>query len=385
MIPIEIEVLEDTRLGRPSASSMERYMACAGCRNLEREVDRQTVPLPDQNTAATESGVVLHKANETGDVSELEESEAETVQRIREIEHEITAQWISDNGFKYTSFTIQREVRLWIDTDLASASAQIDTLVTFGSHALILDTKTGRGDVTMPVRNWQLRTAAVAVYQHLIRDGYEPKDITIRVAIVQPFAKAQSACDYSAADLMRALNTLVLKIRYMENPDAPRTAGSHCQWCRAKHICPEARDSMSSIIATSALNWGMLAPDRKLRLWNAAKLAESVAAMIKDQVKADLTADPDCIPGLIKKPDQTPVSVSDVWGVISGINRDGYVFTVEEILAACKSSVSNMAALYASKTGVTQKKAEQWIKEKCATHLTTGHRSGEVKATGGKS
>ena len=147
--------MDTERKNRPSASSIERYVNCAGSWLLE-----QKVPESERfSTKDAERGTRLHRANEEGNVEGLELSEADLIVRTREIEQRIFNQWCEDH--QVTDAEIIRERRWWLrkgDRDLCSAKLDFVALSEAKRLALCLDLKSGRKEVTPPVRNQQLRT-----------------------------------------------------------------------------------------------------------------------------------------------------------------------------------------------------------------------------------
>jgi hypothetical protein len=364
---------DDSRLGRASASSMARYFACLGAWGLEQVVAAQTLPAPDVRNAAADKGTLIHEANEASDVSDLEVNDADTVEAIRESEVALTQQWASEHGFDFKAVTVIRERRFWFGLMI---SAKVDTLIISPDekHALIIDAKSGRKSVAPPVRNWQLRTAAVAVGEYSV--GLE----TIRVAIIQPFAKEQPACDYTRKDIGAAGTQLLQRVHEMQKPDQPRTPGTHCEHCPAKLICPEVKSKMSVVIRQAALNWDLVKPEAKAGLWQAATLAEQAAKLIKAQIRKDIETDAKSVPGLVKKADQAPRKIMDTNAAYNALPLlpSGQI-SVAEFMGCCSISLKDFLALYRAKTGATAEQAERFIADKCGEFVAAGFRSGTIE------
>lgn len=378
-MPIEIQLVTDERLSLPSASAMPRIFACAGSFLAEQEAETEVIQLPD-GSADAERGALIHKANETSDVSELDEDDVELVERVRSIEEAITADWATSTGDTLADIEIVREKRLWVGSQF---SAQLDFLAL--NHkwksALVIDLKSGRKKVAPPVRNHQLRACAVAVF---VNYEYSP----IRTAIVQPIVEAQSACDYNNAHLNAARDRIVERLEYIKQPNLPRTSGSHCEYCRALPYCNEARKNMSIVIRGVNQRWDVASPVEKLAWFKAAKIAEKCASTIIDLCRAELKANPAAIPGLVKAPDQKPRRVTDVVGLaklmigtVLDENADGAVqlAALFDFMDRCKVPISQVVDFYREKMpSGSKKEAEKFLANYAGDFIAEGFRSGAL-------
>jgi hypothetical protein len=107
-------------------------------------------------------------------------------------------------------------------------SGQADLIAKAGDHLLILDYKTGRGDITPADANDQLRgLAALAFYLRCE---------TVTVAIVAPLVGRPTVAEFSRESLKAAKAWLVRT--WLDAPHATETAaGPWCQYCPARLIC----------------------------------------------------------------------------------------------------------------------------------------------------
>jgi hypothetical protein len=222
---------QDERLGLPSCSNFDRYSACPGSFNLEKECP----PLPKEEW--TTSGEKVHDWIHNGK-TELSSEEQEVAEKIIGLVNRV---WetveIPTNAVCY------QEIRLWMgnrDFDPGSkvASGKPDKVYHWFTpdnelHACIIDYKTGRLEVDPAPSNAQLKGLVAAF-------AYERSPQKVWVAIVGPFQSPQiSIAVYDQKAILQAqLETWDL-IDSINKADARRYPGDHCRYCRAKAVCPE--------------------------------------------------------------------------------------------------------------------------------------------------
>lgn len=227
----------DERKGLPSASKFEIVACCNGQPQFEASLRDQWL-LPDEKPdEMAERGTRIHKAYETGDLSCLAQDEREDLERLCSLSEETQRKWCFEKSLPEGTLALHKEQRLWLD-DLASG--QYDRLYIGGNHALVIDAKTGYCKRLSPSQqSWQLRLLAVLVW---LEHGTEYSLETVRCAFIKPKLgrAAVDIVEYSVDDLMRANNAIRQILWQSQQPNAPRTAGDHCYYCRCKAMCPEA-------------------------------------------------------------------------------------------------------------------------------------------------
>lgn len=366
--------MSDERRNRPSASSMELYFNCAGAWQLG-----QKVPEEERITNVDmERGTRLHKADEEGSVEDLDLSEQDIVVRARQIEEQFYNAWIEQH--EITDAEIVREHRWWlIDSnghDLCSAKLDLVAHSVKRSAALVLDFKSGRKPVTPPVHNWQLRTGVVILAHH-----YAVTSST--VGIVAPHMKSQPMAFYDAPAIQASVDRLLQRLREIEDPDAPRTAGYWCDKCPARHICPEARAQANKVVALDGLKWRSLTSARKLELYQLCEAALPIIDAIRENVKAELVANPNAIPGLrVTKPTH-PRSISDAIGMYL-ILRKEFPDAPLEVLnnafnAAVKIKVGEIEKFHRAIHGSSKTEAEAWLNQAAGPLVSKTERKGHVE------
>lgn len=376
------ELQEDQRLGLPSCSQLPAIFGCAGFWVAEKEVESQSIRI-ESDSADSRRGTMLHKSNETGDVTLLDEDDIDLIERVRLSEEEITYQWLTDTESKMEDIEIHREIRLWA----GGWSGQLDFAAIHRTKhiGLVIDLKTGRRTVSPPVRNFQLRGCAVLLHVNM---GCE----SVRTAIVQPLLRKHIACQYEVDHLIAARAQIENRIAYVQQPNLPRTTGAHCDFCKAGHVCPELRKKMSVAIGARTLNWDLTTAPERVRLYKAAKMAKDCADLIIEHVRAELAANPDSLPGLKKAVDQRPRKVTDTLGLadllvktVIGDQDWTHAETVEAyrcFLKGCKISIKEAEAFYKSRmpSGSTAE-AKRFLEGMAQEFITESTRSGAISVS----
>lgn len=231
----------DPRRGLPSASSLERLHNCPGSWLASKD-------MPDESSADADAGTRIHRALETGDMTELSAEEEQTADLCDIQAGQVMADWIDQST--NPEFYIFKEQRLGITriggvvkvTDDTKAdlvfTGQADLIVIDGKRGLVLDYKTGRGEVASAEENLQLRGLAVMAAWVWRLDS-------VRVAIVQPWAGPASAADYDrqAIDQSRLWLYDVIERAKSASPNL-LNAGDWCKYCKAKAACPALRKTV---------------------------------------------------------------------------------------------------------------------------------------------
>lgn len=237
----------DPRQGLPSASAFERLVECPPSHQM-------ALGLEDTESAVAASGTRIHAvlAGEAN-ISTLSSDEEQTHDMCRHQADALIAEHII--GADVDTLT---EVRLGLThfgravvvSNKAQQSlrftGQADLIIIDGTHALIIDYKTGRGDTADAVDNHQLMALAALVSLH--------KPITsATVAIVQPWAGKPTVAKYDTEMLREAEAKLISTLNAAEvATPADAVAGNHCKWCRAKMHCAAFQSAALSV--TDAIN-----------------------------------------------------------------------------------------------------------------------------------
>lgn len=291
--------MSDERRNLPSASSVHRYALCPGSFLLEQQFG------DDQGGQDAAIGNRIHSVL-AGETQELTDDEERTAERCREIEGQLMAEVFEGMD----NITEIREERLWAyDEDLNRKwSGKPDVIYHSGRRALVIDYKTGRGDVEHATGNLQLRALAVLAHEH-----HGVTDIT--VAIIQPLASPSvTTCRYQPADLPPAAAEVHELMSRVMVPDQPRVpSASPCRYCKAKAVCPEARALVETLPQQVSRDGRemLLTPERLAEFLEKVPAVEAVIEAVRAKARRLLEADPASIPGWRLKPGATRESITD--------------------------------------------------------------------------
>lgn len=175
------------------------------------------------------------------------------------------------------------------------------------AEGLVIDYKTGRGEVASADGNMQLRALAVLV-------SMEHRLDKVTVAIVQPLAGESSVCVYKSDDLRKARIEISDILTAIYQPNAPRRPSAKaCKYCKAKAVCPEAI-SMAEAAPLAVSRDGntlVITPERMAEFLGQIPAIEAVVEAVRAKAKRMLEVDPQSVPGWTLKPGSVRESVTD--------------------------------------------------------------------------
>lgn len=254
----------DPRRGLPSCSALERLSRCPASFQLGKQAEAAGLVPPADESA--DSGTRIHRWLETGEEADwdaLSHDEQETAARCESARIDLVASWQPSDGgdiqhlkehrLGLTSFGTAVDVTPETEAELIlTGMADHIALDIQARSALVVDYKTGRGEVEQALRNLQLTGLAV-----LAAKRWRLKQV--RVAIVQPLTGEPTVADYDAQALNEAAKWLKEVAETAAHPmleamgsgveisASEFSAGDWCQYCPARAICPALRE-----VATSA-------------------------------------------------------------------------------------------------------------------------------------
>lgn len=371
----------DPRLGLPSASGAARWSACPGSHlaeasapyqesdagadaaygtNIHSLIERYLrqfgtdvfVPLPDPNDQSLK-------------VEGSESDDLDLITRMVKARNDLVRIFFPYCAGRFDDARF--EDRLWIRDSAWNliCSGQLDYVLIWQNRILLIDWKSGRGEVEQAAGNPQLRVQAVCAYQEFsnaILERYP--EIEIGVAIVQPYSSSQGAFThalYEGKDVLRYAEARVIQdARLAVSQGQPRIPGLvQCKYCRNKANCPEAAALTAMIPAMEAERTDWM--DRpvtgsELDLY---RLAEKIIESRKAKARAQLKRDPDSIPGYALKETAGRKEADPVvaWAKV-GINIGGAAFA-----EACKVSIPTLADKWATQRGIPKTKARKEVEE----------------------
>lgn len=344
----------DVRMGLPSASGMERLINCPGSYLAE-----QSAP-PSEDSPWSAEGTLLHAvlAYERP-YADLTEEQQQLVDRIRAIEDMLVVKL----GFDAPGTAVLREQREWYRDSLGKRlwSGQADVIrLDTRKRALVIDYKTGRGDVESAEGNYQMRALAVLTAEHNEVDE-------VLVAIVQPFATSDPVVvRYTTAHLDQAETETLVAIERSKDPEAPRVAGDHCKYCRALAGCPAAQQSVTDL-ATEAFAWTKEAlptftGEQLAELLPKVKLAKRVCDAVEERAKAFIDAGNE-IPGWYLKPGAVRREISDASAAFELLSD---ILDQSAFVACCSVAVGKLETAVKASTGSKATEAKELVNGRLA-------------------
>jgi hypothetical protein len=231
-------------------------------------------------------------------------------------------------------------------------SGMPDHLVIRGSTALVLDYKTGRGEVTPSERNLQMMALAVLVKANHKRVS------KVYVAIVQPHRDPEMVC-YTGKKLKEARAFIESIISLALMPLTHRVAGEkQCRWCKFKSECPEA--IAATLTITNSGGNGLTDPARFAQLLDYIGVAKKMIPTIEAKAREALEANPDAIEGYMLKDGVRRREVEDVEDAFNALKADGLIDEVS-FMSACRVSLTSLAFAVHVIKGMSKSAAKESI------------------------
>lgn len=334
---------DDPRLGLPSASSFDRRVHCPG--SLHAEAAMGDV---EQVAQVAVDGSAIAAAIAADDLSELGIKQEDVAAKLADMNKQALEDWKKDFGV--TECEVYREQRFWVmDGKNRAASCQVDfaAISKDGRFALLVDDKSGFKEVVRASANWQLKVGIVAM-ECSLATGFDKA----RVAIAQHRMGSRfDACDYNDTDIEQAYNE-VLFFCHRLKPDAERTAGEWCQYCKARTQCqehalyammPMLRAQMVDVLPKKAeveARVALLPLEALAFIESRRTVATNLFKAVTDRLKG-LPSDALAALGYKLKPSGGTRSIPDLaalWGILSANN----LCSAEEFRQFCKISMGDM-------------------------------------------
>lgn len=365
----------DPREGIPSASSFHRLVECPGSFRLEQSIAASEIASDPQ----AERGTRIHAAFCSGDHSALNEEELEAYQQGEKHLQLMLEAWQKEYNLD-TVKEATREQRLWLHGPSLEpiASGQLDRLFLAEGHAFCPDLKSGWAThVPAATANYQLRIYALLVWQEF---GIS----NIRVGIIRAKSKADphDYCDYDSTALEYSLQSVQYHLFEAGQENAPKRAGSHCDYCKGKARCEVAATyaMLPSVMAQRALPESQRVEDMVAalghadlkKIWDASttinKIIDAVDSRLKGLSKEELDALGLELPEHGRKLN-TIVAPDGAWEHLKTVHgfEDGELWSVLDM------SRGALAKLVAAKQGIAQAKAMAWVDEVLKPYIQFGY------------
>lgn len=278
--------MKDERHGLPSASEYHRIVACPGMLALKASMP----PRADVSSKDAEIGTNIAEAMAgAASPDSLSETEHSIYLRLRSQRDELIS-----SVFAEAVPVVSVEHRLWLKDEHGKNvfSGKYDYCGKVGDHALIIDEKSGRNEVTSAEANMQLRALAVLVWKD------DPTIKRVTVAINHAWSDGSfTLCDYDEQDLRNSEDELWAYLETSKGLNAPLRAGKHCDYCKAAGVCPKATGEALAIIANTGLmgerieeQVALMSPKQISAFLDRVSFAEGVIDAVKAEAKARLAA-----------------------------------------------------------------------------------------------
>lgn len=309
-----------------SASSASRDANCPGAHLAQRGIPEQ----PTSEDAASGNRIhgALKDSQNTALLNSLSLKERSIFDSCREIEKKLVLDWFGPDA---PPMRVYREERIWVKFAVQGKvyehSGEPDCIYHSGAKALIIDYKTGVGEVEDASSNLQLRDLAC-----LFRgDQMRQKQILVEcgTAIVQPLVTSTPViCHYFEPDLDKAGREMMERVVASWNPKAPRIAGDvQCKWCRAKGVCKEYQTWASATLPTmrdiTRFPVEQWQPEQRTIFMDRLPIAEQWLKDTKAAMEAGAIADPDFVPLYGMRDGQIKMPITDLQELINRIVAHG--------------------------------------------------------------
>lgn len=242
-------IAEDERAGLPSSSGLQRIFECRACLPFTNHLRDNDLLPPDHASVDAEHGTEVHRICAQLALGEKPTGDADDISEASGLWESAQLEILKAFGKPLDELKIVVEERFW-HTNLKGAriaSGRFDLIAMDPStrNAVLVDYKTGHGDVPHPISNWQMMHGAV-----LMAINLEAMDVT--AAIVQTGHKTTVTLWTSEeiADFDEEIVTWLgigSRIHYLEAGFQP--SEHNCKYCPARLHCPRLLSDVTGAVA----------------------------------------------------------------------------------------------------------------------------------------
>jgi len=235
------------------ASNAHRWMNCAGSVNAERGKEDRGSKYAAEGTRAHElAEEAFRKGRDptdlidtyTGDTEEMADAVRLYLNIVRGFAEQLDWSYVEQ---KFDLGPLGTPGPMFGTADFAGGK---------GKLLVVADLKYGKGVTVSAEDNPQTKYYALGAWVDLaLRDRAAADAVqNVRMVIVQPRVldaegePSVSISDIPIAELRAWAKEMLKAAAATQEPDAPRTAGEHCKFCKAKAECPEFRGVALSTI-----------------------------------------------------------------------------------------------------------------------------------------
>lgn len=362
--------MEDIRQGLPSASIVERVALCPGSLKASEGL---SLPSTEEEQEWAESGDRIHLWLRAPEFVDLDSQEMDVAEKCRDQREALITKL-----FGKAKVTRVEEERVWLKhptTGRLRFSGQMD----FRCHGkyssklrfLVLDYKTNRGDITESAANLQLRSLVVMIAQQPELKAAEEAF----AAIIQPLVRwnEPEVVTYSREDIRLATDQLHQILDEAQKPNAPLVPGAkQCRFCTARLRCPAARK------ITNVLNMEELIGingQELSALLDRCAVAQRVIDSARDQAKAMLKLDTNCIPNWGLKEGGGVRKVTEPFALFEALYSADLMDKDTFIKNCVTVGIGNLEKAIKEKSGLKGKQLADTVAEHCGPFITTTPKS----------
>jgi hypothetical protein len=228
----------------PSGSGFDSYFRCLGKWEAEQGVPER------ESTPEQMRGERIHAALAKSDLSELVPSDATTASSCMYAEGKLVEKYSFEHAVSYWEPTLDKEwnkrhsqmlmPRLFDIDDKFNPlwSVQHDRVLETKDEAMMIDYKTGFGELVPIDINWQVKAQVASLYVAL---GERKRFIA---ALVHPHHpdSLYEVTEFTSEQAALMVQTIRGHVALIQQKDQPLTPGDiQCRWCGVRHSCLERK------------------------------------------------------------------------------------------------------------------------------------------------
>ncbi len=368
--------MDKERKGLPSSSSMDRYNSCSGSLPLERLLrKRGELPKNEDNDAASHGRLIHAICDEiffTRDNLEpgrYSKAHLDEAQAYVNAARTLAVQTWGDDEEGPIKFYLERRLYLRDESGTAYSTGKPDVVMVKDQEAILIDYKTGWGQLPFAGDSWQLKSYAVMAAQE-----YDVE--SVKVAFIKQGA-VESEHTLSEQDLYD-LTVFVLPGILLKRNENPFVETSYspdpdtCRYCACKLKCPalnaqfmimEPRKEVSDVFLPELDN------SKLEEMKEALGQLEAFSKALDAEISSRLQDDPDSFESWHMGPGRGRRTVKDPSSLCGQLIEDGA--SPEDIYEVLKIGVTDAEKLHKKITQLKGKMAKSDFNSRYGNHIET--------------
>lgn len=366
--------MDKERKGLPSSSSMDRYHSCSGSLPLERLLRKRGELPSDQDNEAASHGRLIHEICEEIFFTESNlppgryrrEFIDEAQSYVAEARSVAIRAW-GDDEEGPIKFYLEKRLYLRDEYEIMYSTGKPDVVMVKDDEAIVIDYKTGWGQLPFAAESWQLKSYAVMVAQE-----YDVE--SVRVAFIKKGA-LDSEHTFSEEDLSD-LTVLVFPGMLLDRNENPFVGTGYspdpdtCRYCACKLKCPalnaqfmimEPRKEVSDVFLPE------LANPKLEEMKEALGQLEAFSKALDLEITSRLHDDPDSFESWHLAPGRGRRTVKDPSSLCGQLIDDGA--SPDDIYEVLKIGVTDAEKLHKQITKLKGKMAKSDFNSRYGDHI----------------